>query len=293
MKPPFPINANIDIPINQIEYRPAVLLVIPRARKAKIPKAKIMCLTVGFGLLVVCYCEATSIVAIRTPNSITIAADSAGTFEGRSAATVVRSVCKISPNGNAFFANDGLAGDPVTHFDVGKIVIRSSKGKRTVHEQAQASAQALIRALPEEIRILKTADPPKYDKIISGEDGIVGVLFFGFEKGVPISTAFGLFVRVLKDGSTKVIPHWRSCPGQSCPTGTYFYMLGLHASIDRYLAAVPGGHINNTPRETVQLLVGLEIADEPKEVQAPIDILEITSSGANWIRHKPECIPNK
>jgi len=186
------------------------------------------------------------------------------------------------------FAVSGFANDPVTHFDVGIIVSEASKGRTSINAKAQATLKALIRRTPREIAILKADDPDGYARIVSEKKDFVSVLFFGLEKGDVIATGFGLKVAISKNGKVGTSALWHSCPGSDCPNGIYIFYLGEHDAIDRYMAG-SGHRLEGTPVDAVKFLVGLEIIDKPKEVQGPIDVLRVDSSGPQWICHKKEC----
>jgi hypothetical protein len=70
---------------------------------------------------------ATTIVMIRTPNEVVIAADSEGTFEGNAEPKRAESVCKIYQVGEHFFGVAGLVHDPVTKYSVARSSQRSSR----------------------------------------------------------------------------------------------------------------------------------------------------------------------
>jgi hypothetical protein len=191
-----------------------------------------------------------------------------------------------------FFANSGIANDPVTRFDAVRIVILASKGQETIRGQALASSRALEGAILNETRILRTADPGLYKKLISGETEFLSILFFGIENGVPTTIALELSVTPSKLGDVEVVSRWRSCPGEDCPTGQYAYFLGRHEAIDQYVPGLSEGHLDKTPSDMVESLVEMEVADSPTYVRHPIDILEVTRGAVRWISRKAKCQAN-
>ncbi len=212
------------------------------------------------------------------------------TARGRSREEIVplqmKAVCKVYQSAQMFFAVAGLVDDPVTHFNTAHVVMTASKNGGSIKSQAEATLRLLRQRVPREMRALKTADPQQYIKIASGERDFVSILFFGLEKGNIVATGFGLKALV-SNTSIKIVPDWRSCPGVDCPKGTYIFLLGEHDAIDRYFAA--GKPLESVMADAVKSLIGLEIADRPNDVQPPIDILSVDSSGANWVCHKTEC----
>jgi hypothetical protein len=233
-------------------------------------------------------CRATSIVAIRVPGLIVIAADSAGTFEGRNKPSSTKPVCKIYQSGGMFFAVAGFVDDPVTHFNVAHIVIEAARGGGSIRDKAEASASRLKWMIPREMPTLKADDPTEYSKMTSGKEDFTSILFFGLENGQVVAVGFGLKVAASQNARLKVVPSWRSCPGVDCSAnGMYVFTLGKHDAIDRFYASNPPS--SYVVWDRAEFLVGLEIAEFPESVRPPIDVLKVDSEGAHWIHHKRQC----
>src|SRR5205823_1668067 len=151
--------------------------------------------------------------------------DSAGTFVGRNKASSVKPVCKIYQNGAMFFAVSGVVDDPVTGFNVPRIVAAASRIGGSITHRAEASAHKLRRDIPNEMLALKRANPEKFERIIRGEDDFGAVLFFGFENGILVTTGFGFKAVPSRSGLISVTVDQRSCPGRDCPDGIYSFYL--------------------------------------------------------------------
>jgi hypothetical protein len=290
VKPGLPIGTDINITIQQIKNCATVFRLFPRACKPKASEAHVA------WLLLFCVISpvsrfgfATCIIGIRMPDFIIVGADSAGTFAGRNSVSSVKPVCKIYQDGTMFFAVSGLVDDPITRFNVARIVVKASSIGGTIANRAEASAQELRTLIPSEMLALKTADPQKYERIIRGEDDFDAVLFFGLENKTPVAIAFGFKATLSKNEEISVSVERRSCPGKDCPNGTYMFYLCDHAAIDRYLAEHKSTPPTFAPEQLVNFLIGLEVVSRPNDVQPPIDILRIDIHGPKWISKKPQC----
>jgi len=65
-------------------------------------------------------------------------------------------------------------------------------------------------------------------------------------------------------------------------------ILGKKRAIEQYLNQTSSDQ-KRRPTELVRELVELEIADEPEIVGPPIDLLQISKTGAIWNQRKPDC----
>jgi hypothetical protein len=77
------------------------------------------------------------------------------------------------------------------------------------------------------------------------------------------------------------------CPG-SCKPSTELFYLGYWERIQPYVATSSGPR-NVGSAASIDRLIRLEIAAHPNEVSAPIDILELTKSGARWLQNGGNC----
>lgn len=126
-----------------------------------------------------------------------------------------------------------------------------------------------------------------YKRITQGGYDIGGVLFFGFENGVPVATGIGFKAALSPSGSIRIDTKRISCPGADCPQGVYVFNLGSSDAITRFVATTRQPALD--PADLVRLLIKLEIADKPNEVQPPIDIIRVDADGPRWLSRKSEC----
>jgi hypothetical protein len=231
--------------------------------------------------------RATTIVVVRTPVDVSIAADSLGTFSNHVGTVTEGPVCKIYQSGATFLGVAGIDNDPTTKFSVAESALPARRDGWPLSRQMDAAEIALIKALRSEAAYLKAHDPVNFGKLTARDIGGVQIIFVGLEGGVP--SAVGEQLTVSDVGSTiSVIRASRQqCPGSDCPNGVYTFELGSHAAIDRYLSLQ--GTRSFSGSELAKTLVQLEIDARTPGVGGPIDLLRINAKGPEWIQQKAGC----
>ena len=176
----------------------------------------------------------TTIVVIRTPQEVVIAADSSATVQGDGRRATTETVCKIYElRSNLFFAVSGLVNDSVTGFNIPEIVAAHSIGEN-IAEQLSNVERSVQTATLQEIPRLKLRDPAGCATLI-GSTGAVTVMFAGIEGGSPVSRSFSLGLAASPDGSIEANVIWESCPG-NCPSGVRAFWFGECSAIERMRA---------------------------------------------------------
>jgi Proteasome subunit len=232
--------------------------------------------------------RATTIVVIRTPDEVVIAADSAATVHEDGGRNVTESVCKIyGLDANLFFAVSGLVNDRLAGFSIPAIVAFVSGGGGNISAKLARAEGAVRDAVLIELPRVKARDPVGYADLIHAK-GAVTVMLAGIEGGVPMAASFSLGLEVSPEGSVETTMIRDSCPG-NCPSGTRAFWFGEGAAIDRLRA---GRGLPKLPMlELAHYLVQLEIDAGAPSVGEPIDVLRITPNGAVWVQRKLSC-PN-
>jgi ATP-dependent protease HslVU (ClpYQ) peptidase subunit len=128
---------------------------------------------------------ATTIVAIRTPDSVVLAADSRGTFAG--GGETIRNVCKIHRVGDRFFAVAGLSEDPGRGFSVVNIVRRALQASDGVMNAATSAAEAMKNPLKHEVTRLAAEDKGLLERSLRK---LPSVIVIGADKGVRAAAGF-------------------------------------------------------------------------------------------------------
>jgi hypothetical protein len=228
---------------------------------------------------------ATTIVVIRTPQEVVIAADSAATFQGDGRPVTTETVCKIyRVNDSLFFAVSGLVNDSRTGFNIPEIVA-SSSGSGTMAEKLARVERAVQAAVLRELPRVKERDPAGYSKLI-GSKGAVTVMLAGIDAGAPVATSFSLGLTASPKGPIETSILRDSCPG-NCPSGVRVFWFGEVDAVERLRAA--GRLPALAMPELARYLVQAEIDAGAPSVGGPVDVLRILPSGPVWVQKKQGC----
>ncbi len=242
------------------------------------------------GLLCVLQCKlppaaATTIVVIRTPQEVVIAADSAATFQGDGRPAGTETVCKIyQVNAGLFFAVSGLVNDSRTGFNVPKMVGADSAGG-SIAEKIARVERAVQAAVLRELPRVKEHDPAGFASLI-GSKGAVTVMLAGIDSGVPMATSFSLGLAESPKGSIEASILRDSCPG-NCASGVRVFWFGESGAIERLRAA--GRMPALGMPELARYLVQTEIDAGAPRVGGPVDVLRILPGGPVWVQKKRGC----
>jgi hypothetical protein len=237
MEPAFPIITYVNVLRRHVYYTPAKRIVKPATKRSYCSKAYIFKSVVVTVLLCLSAANArsTSIVVIRGPMDITIAADSMGTFDHET-----RVVCKIHRAQGVFLAIAGFDNDPITKFDVAKVVFSAIRLKTTFKERESAAIESLKSNLQTEAITLKTTRPIEFARFIDPNRGSPSIVLFGMENGAPIAIGLSFQVTESPNGQIAVsLTKSFRCPGD-CPTGSYMFMFGKREAIEHFVATHPG-----------------------------------------------------
>jgi hypothetical protein len=234
----------------------------------------------------------TTVAFFRTPTAIAVAADSiAVSIENP---RKIKTQCKIIQieNSNFFVGIAGLSPFDGSDFNYIQEIIGEYRLTGTIRDTAYAVSKNIIVPLTKKMKAIH-ADP----KVDWGHDWqgkpAVGILFFGFEKGVPVAYERD-FVSLLDKMGRIVIeaPEPLDCPGNLCANGEGGHVTGF---LEEARAKYPTFNIKETPiAGVVENIVQAEIdfykGKKIKKVGPPISVLQIDASfrldrgEARWIK---------
>jgi len=238
-------------------------------------------------LLSGCLCEgsATTIVVARSANEIVIGADSKVTDTYGN--EVASQVCKIQQFGNLFVAFEGLLRDKATGFSVPDIVRRAFevKPEASAVDRVNILTGYLTSELFIELPRVRNNSADEFHTKLEGQT-FLRVLIAGFERGRPV-----VFVRQFRTTffargiGVTVIPD--DCLAD-CSGEVVTRFLGETDAIDG-LPEETAGFWKDGLADGVRRLIETEVEARSEYVGPPIDLLRITSRGANWIQKKAAC----
>lgn len=231
--------------------------------------------------------HATTIVGIRTPSQMVIAADSMGTSQGSRIETS-RQVCKIFTVKDAVFAIGGLVQGLPSGFDAEKLTAESLRRHNRLSETANDLTARMTGILGSYLENLKQGNPSLYAKSLEGEGGnITSILLAAYEGDQPVAIGLGFRASEKPGGLVRITSTRVTCPGD-CPTGVMYFFLGEREPIERYLA----GHGEDRLFPAISgapFMVQLVIDGGSKRVGPPIDVVVIDSRGVSWPARKEGC----
>lgn len=228
----------------------------------------------------------TTIVVIRTPDEVVIAADSAGTIRGDGLSATTESVCKVYELDSRFyFAVSGLVNDPQSGFNIPEIVAAADRDGGSLAARLARMEREVTDAVLRELPQLRKRDPKGYEEIVTSK-GAVTVMLAGIDGGSPVATSFSLGLTRSANGMMETSITRDSCPG-NCPSGVRAFWFGEGGAIERLC---DGGAMPKLGMpELARYLVQAEIDARAPNVAGPIDVLRVLSQGPQWVQRKQSC----
>jgi hypothetical protein len=221
----------------------------------------------------------TAIAIIAKADQIAAAADSK-IILGRN--RLSSSDCKIKQFDDHFFAIAGHRREELSNFDAIYIATEVSRLTDNAAERVSKFETLINGPLFNMLRITRLKDPSYFESNLHNKT-ILQAAFFGFERGSPY-----LYVRSYRcktsSGRIMIDVERQECVAQC----DLLAILGKSRAVEKYVSQT-ADYKKRPPTELVRKFVELEIADEPDIVGPPIDILQITKTGAVWKQRKPDC----
>ncbi len=279
----FPVVAYVNVAVSHLKHCRAALYpygVRPGASKTQVwGKLAIWAIF----LCVASTLSATSVIAIRTANTIVLGGDSKvnGPHSGLA--------CKTNIANNVAYGYGGILSVSKVHFAISDIVRRNLKGGGNLATRVNAVER---EAAPQIVKLLtevKRNDPSGYEKILSGQV-VLEIVFAAVEEHIPKMMAFYLKAETApaKDGRVVLKAQRYSCPGD-CPDGAPYIALGFRDAADEDFAKHPSMLAQLGVERTVRHLIEDEVVSNPDEVGLPITILRLSDNGIEWVEDSEQC----
>lgn len=236
---------------------------------------------------------ATTIVVIRSPTQIVIAADSLYIELADTKHQIPIHGCKIFPLDNNFiFASAGLNKASDTRLNVNAVGIRVMNTKQDLSNGAKEIAdrirKPLLASLIHRHRDLSAAD---YAKLIGNNTNVLSFVIAGVQNGIP--TFVGADFAKINDAKGNPIGlslHFLECPGDTCPlTKRSFTILGISEDVKPFINKPGFWSQKHDLVRDARNVVQTEIAARPDMVGPPIDVLTLDSKGRNWVAPYGKC----
>jgi len=225
---------------------------------------------------------ATSAIALRSRHRIVLAADSRAVYRVNGSATE----CKLFEFDDVYATVSGLARYG-TSFRATDAVRDGFAGPGSFQSHVQATAVSLRLRVEHLLMELRASSPNEYHSITrpaAGQSDLVQLAVAETVNGEPMLGIIELQRGVAGNGitvSTSI------CPG-SCRGSTGIFYLGYWERIKPYVDG------SGQPRSvgsaaSLDRLIRLEMRAHPRDVGPPIDILELSRSGARWLQNGGNC----
>jgi|KBSMisStaDraftv2_1062788.scaffolds.fasta_scaffold00848_24 hypothetical protein len=214
----------------------------------------------------------TTIVMIRTPGRIVVAADSLWSYQKGEQELTPRIGCKVRRVGDIYFTGSSTNVDGLQMEHLALQAMLTSRS-------AAAAAERFVLAIGE--LAARTAALEK-DSVIQRcwRRACAEAVFFGIEEGVPTIIEIRLEQVGESRESLKLKPHKFSCPGH-CPARPRTVLLfGRKQYIDKVAQKTP--ELLQSDESTARKLVEIEKDAEPQYVGGPIDVLTLDAGGSHW-----------
>jgi hypothetical protein len=222
----------------------------------------------------------TAIAIIAKADQIAAAADSK-IILGRN--RLLSSDCKIKQFDDHFFAIAGHRREELSNFDAVHIATEVCRMTDNAAERVGKFEILIEGPLFNMLRITQLKAPSYFESNLHNKT-IMQAAFFGFERGLPYLYVRSYMCKTRSSGQIMIDVERRECVAQC----DLLAILGKSGAIEKYINQTTG-YKKRPPIELARKFVELEIADEPEIVGPPIDILQITKTGAVWQQRKPEC----
>ncbi len=247
----------------------------------------------AFVLYYCCTSEATTIVAIRAENGIFIGADS------KAGGSPVKA-CKIFQSGNIFFAFSGhptikitlieIPRKPVETkiFSIYEIVAEIAVAQAPINKKIEAFEATIRAVLPPIMESVRQNDLDHFCvEFFKGDKIILSAVIVGVVNNIPV--LYGRQFKITTNCEEAVIIDVTSInlADHFVPGNVDVILYGEHKAI---LEKKSDSNFDiDKIAEYINEWITWEIVDRPNIVGPPIDIVHITSKGAEWVQHKPEC----
>jgi hypothetical protein len=227
---------------------------------------------------------ATTLIGVKSHDSLIIAVDSKATFKS-SGFKQAENVCKIFQSAPLYFAIANLAKDPAHDYFPEKIVANNFSNSDSLDQNMDKIERALSDALKIEMDRLKTENPKDFEYDPKPDEMTQVIIAGEVVNSSPQMFGFGL--KYLNE-STPISVSRLSCPG-NCITLPYYFFAGKTDVAKKTLHDFFNKPPVPDPVTVARKLIEVEIEASPDAVGPPITILQVDKNGPTWISNDSGC----
>jgi hypothetical protein len=226
--------------------------------------------------------SATAVAILETPKEIVVAADSRSVDE---AGKPKPDECKIREVDGAFFVVNGLSRDTASQPQLNVISLATDAltGGGSLGERVARFDGLILTPLQAAVDRIMKSDSEGKTFLLNGS--ALGINFFAFEDGAPI-----LYNRryTISRISGKIQSEEHQCPGADCSRGRQQLLIRPPAGPQDFEARHPN-LLDENLVQAARLFVQEQVDAKLPDVGLPIDIVQLTVHGTNWIDRKLSC----
>ena len=225
--------------------------------------------------------RATTLVIIRTPDQVIIAADSRRVWRGGDQPPQL--TCKLGTHDDVVFGMAGLVLENT--FDAYALVNMVLDTPGTLEEHALVLERMLRGPLLGMLARIRHELPRLFaEQLASGF--VLNVTLGAVRHQMAQLEMRDFYAETAPDGALRLRVVRVSCPND-CPRPTEVFGVGETAAMMQHLTA-----LSQLPAGLPGLaahLVEIEIADRPTLVGPPVDVVRSGRAGVEWLQRKPAC----
>jgi hypothetical protein len=256
------------------------------ANEMKGPRAKLSAIRVVI-LAMICTApavpsQATTEIVVRSRYRIVLAADSRAVYGANGNA----SECKLFQAQDVYATVSGLA-HYGRSYRVADTIREGFAGPGTFATHVSSTAAILRRTVENLLANVQSSNPTQYRVLIQPSNNTSDLVQLAVAQTVRSQPMLGIIELRRSGTENNLTTRTTICPG-SCRETTQLFYMGYWERIKPYVAT-PSGPRNVGSAASIDRLIRLEIAAHPNEVSAPINILELTGSGARWLQNGGNC----
>jgi hypothetical protein len=231
-------------------------------------------------LAAVSVAQATTLVAVWTPERLLLAADSL-VYTG--AASPAARACKIDQEGSTFFALSGLVEDHGVNFHLAPLTRNAMKLSGPMDQKLAAFRQLVRPGLTRALAAVKKDSPSDYQFLLAGHP-VVQAIFAEVQQGSPLLAVASFRL----DPAGDLQEYAEVLADKNDNRGPRIIYAGQQGRIREYLREHRDWHAGDQPA-LVRGLIQLEIDSNSGRVGGPVDLLAISANRAEWLTRKSEC----
>jgi hypothetical protein len=226
--------------------------------------------------------QGTTEIALRSRYRVVLAVDSRAIYGTNGSATE----CKLFEANQVYAAVSGLA-----HYGTSYRAVDAMRDgfarPGSFQQHVSAAALSLQRRVKVLLAALAANNESAYRYLTQPSSGASDLVQLAVAQVVNRQPMLGIIELRQESGGNGLRATTTVCPGNCDPNHAIFY-LGYWERIKPYVSG-SGQPRNVASAASLDRLIRLEMQAHPREVGAPINVLELTNYGARWLQNGGNC----